>query len=168
MANLRERWRIRKLCRSYNCVVDRCREREQVVVKRTGPEIDILRRQILLNACENVSLCRRGLKAQQYQNDRREADSQPIDNKTDEPWPSQLSFHVPPVSPVCASIDPIATCGEGVSWAGPENVTPRMWTRNHASSETVGKDAGQLGAKKEELRRIVDPEQQRDHTPCSS
>src|SRR5215831_17132028 len=102
MAQLHQGWRIRKLCRSYRCVIDRCGEREQVVVQRTGAEIDLLSGEILMNACENVSLCWRCLEAQRYQNDRREAESKDVDNETAEP----CRFHSPPASPLRASIDP--------------------------------------------------------------
>src|SRR5262249_1610474 len=74
VAPLRERGEGRGLRGSYEWVIDRCREREQVVVKRTGSEIDVLLRQVLLHACENISLCGRCVKAQQYQNYRSEAD----------------------------------------------------------------------------------------------
>src|SRR5262245_22449500 len=47
-----------------------------------------------------------------------------------------------------------------------ENITPHVWTWYHLAAEPVGKDAGEFRTKKEDLRRVVDPDQQRDHAPC--
>ena len=99
VAHLRERRQVRESSGSQDAVIDRCREREQVVVKRSGSEIDVLLRQVLLDACENVSLCGRCMEAQQYQDHRSQADANEKDKQTDEPSSSpQLPFHVPPVS----------------------------------------------------------------------
>ena len=93
-------------------MIDRSRENEQVVVKRTGPEIDVLRRQVLLNARENISLCRGCMETQQYQNDRSEGDSKKVDDKTDEPQSSPRSFGVPrdAMSDIPSHVSPVPAC----------------------------------------------------------
>src|SRR4029450_5072252 len=99
VAHLRERRQVRESSGSQDAVIDRCREREQVVVKRSGSEIDVLLRQVLLHACENVSLCGRCMEAQQYQDHRSQADAKEKAKQRDGPWAwPQIPLHVRPVS----------------------------------------------------------------------